>query len=182
MFLTAAFRLAMLAVLCAGLAACGPLPRGAALQRDIVASAKETDPQIAVYPIARSFLPTLAGWPATGPAQPGWINQTPGSATQIIRPGDTLNVHIWDTTENSLLSGPDQRATALPPVRVGADGLIFLPYIGRIKVTARTPEAARSLIQRRLEEVVPSVQVQLAMTEGRHNTVDLVSGFRAPGR
>ena len=42
-------------------------------------------------------------------------------------------------------------------------------------------DSARQLLQRRLETIVPSAQVQLAMTEGRSNSVDLVSGVSSPG-
>ena len=44
-----------------------------------------------------------------------------------------------------------------------------------------TPELAREEVQTAFEMIVPSAQVQLAMTEGRNNSVDLVSGVLQPG-
>jgi polysaccharide export outer membrane protein len=37
------------------------------------------------------------------------------------------------------------------------------------------------MLQRRLESILPSAQVQLQMSEGRQNSVDLVGGVNAPG-
>ena len=88
---------------------------------------------------------------------------------------------MWDSGENSLLTGPAQRDADLPPMRVSESGAIFVPYVGRVQVSGRTPDSARSLIQRQLEAIVPSAQVQLSMSEGRGNSIDLVGGVNAPG-
>ena len=171
----------LLCLLALSLTACAQLPRGAALQREIVASGAQETPDIAVYPITRAFLPTLATWPAHANTPHNWLNASHGSDAQIIRPGDMLNLTIWDSGENSLLTGTDQRAAALTGLRVSGDGAIFVPYVGKLKVSGRTPDAARALVQRQLEQSAPSVQVQLLMSEGRRNTVDLVSGVNTPG-
>jgi len=99
----------------------------------------------------------------------------------MIRAGDMLNVVIWDSAENSLLMGPGQRSASLANMRVSDGGAIFLPYVGAVRVADRTPDAARQLLQRQLESVVPGAQVQLSMAEGRENSIDLISGVRAPG-
>jgi polysaccharide export outer membrane protein len=56
-----------------------------------------------------------------------------------------------------------------------------VPYVGKINVSGRTPDSARQLIQRQLEAIVPSAQVQLSMDEGRQNSIDLVGGVNSPG-
>lgn len=162
------------------LAACASLPRGAALQREIV-TADQANNDIAIYPITRSFLSELAGWPIAAPNRHNWIRGSTGSDAQIIRAGDMLDLTIWDSGENSLLTGEGQRTTTLTGLRVSENGTIFVPYVGALKVTGRTPDSARALVQRQLEASAPSVQVQLLMAEGRRNTVDLVSGVAAPG-
>ena len=56
-----------------------------------------------------------------------------------------------------------------------------MPYIGKVKVSGRTADSARTAIQRSLEAISPSAQVQLTVVPGRSNTVDLVGGARQPG-
>jgi polysaccharide biosynthesis/export protein len=168
-------------VLVATLAACGSLPRGAAIEREVLRTQDEPATDIAVYPVTRAFLPSVAHWPRTGQRSYPWIGSSAGSNAQIIRPGDSLNVLVWDSSENSLLTGANSRMAALPEIRVSEAGSIFVPYIGKIQVAGRTPDSARSLIQRQLEAIVPSAQVQLGMAEGRGNSVDLVGGVNRPG-
>ena len=88
---------------------------------------------------------------------------------------------IWDSAENSLLLSPGQRSAALSGIRVSESGTVFVPYVGKLRVAEQTPENARQLLQRQLEAVAPGAQVQLAMAEGRVNSVDMVGGVRAPG-
>ena len=109
------------------------------------------------------------------------MQHSTGSNAQIIRPGDTLNVVIWDSAENSLLMGPGARSTNLSGVRVSESGNIFVPYVGKVRVSGRTPDSARELLQRQLETVSPGAQVQLNALEGRTNSIDVVSGVRSPG-
>ena len=163
------------------LTGCGTLPRGAAVEAEILASADDVDPQIAVYPVTRAFLPSVAKWPRNGSRSYGWIGHSHGANAQIIRPGDRLSLMVWDSGENSLLTAPDQRVADLPNMRVSESGTIFVPYVGKIQVSGRTPDSARQLVQRRMEEIVPSAQVQLSMAEGRGNSIDLVGGVNSPG-
>ena len=129
----------LLCILALTLTACAQLPRGAALQREIITTETDTQPDIAVYPITRNFLPTLAKWPTQDTAPHKWLNASQGSDAQIIRAGDMLDLTIWDSGENSLLTGTDQRATALTGLRVSATGTIFVPYVGKLNVSGRTP-------------------------------------------
>jgi hypothetical protein len=108
----------LLCLLAVTMTACAQLPRGAALQREIVATGSQETPDIAVYPITRAFLPTLATWPTRASTPHNWLGASKGSDAQIIRPGDMLNLTLWDSGENSLLTGTDQRATALTGLRV----------------------------------------------------------------
>ena len=163
------------------LAACSNLPRGAAVEKEILQTADDVDTEIAVYPVTRAFLPSVKEWPRTGARRYPWLKHSHGSIGQIIRPGDTLGVLVWDSDDNSLLTGPGQRTADLPQLRVSSAGTIFVPYVGKVKVSGKSPDAARQLVQRKLEAILPSAQVQLAMSEGRQNSVDLVGGVNKPG-
>ncbi len=163
------------------LTACGNLPRGAAIQSEIVKGAEEPDADFSVYPVSKTFLPTVSEWPHTGERRYGWLPHSHGSNAQIIRAGDTVNITIWDSAENSLLMSPGQRSVELLGMRVSEAGTIFMPYVGKIRIANRSPDNARQTLQRRMESVAPGAQVQLNMAEGRTNSVDLVGGVRQPG-
>lgn len=167
--------------LCAALAACGSLPRGAAIQAEVVRGADQPEADFAVYEVTKAFLPSVAEWPGAQSETREWLPNSQGSNAQLIRTGDTLNLIIWDSAENSLLLAPGERSTNLSNLRVAPDGSIFMPYVGKLRVVDRTPDGARALVQRALEDVAPGAQVQLSMSEGRVNSIDMVGGVNAPG-
>ena len=163
-------------------AACGRLPSGAPVSEDILGESGEPDAEFALYQISRAFLPTVAQWPETGQKEHlSWISASQGARTQIIQPGDTLTLRIWDSSDNSLLTSAEQKMVQLQDVRVAANGSVFMPYVGNVNVMGLTPDLAREKLQEELEAIVPSAQLQLDMVEGRGNSVDLVSGVASPG-
>ena len=142
----------------------------------------EADADFALYPVTRAFLPTVAKWPGTGRQERlGWIGASRGPRHQLIQPGDLLNIRIWDSSDNSLLTSAEQRDIQLQGMKVASNGSIFLPYVGQISVINMTPDLAREELQSSLEAIIPSAQVQLSMAEGRYNSVDLVGGVATPG-
>ena len=124
----------------------------------------------------------MAQWPVTGKQENlRWIHHSTGARTQIIQPGDTLTLRIWDSNDNSLLTGLEQKMVQLQEVKVAANGTIFMPYVGNVNVLGLTPDLARETLQSELESIVPAAQLQLDMNEGRNNSVDLVNGVARPG-
>ncbi|MEM7318637.1 MAG: polysaccharide biosynthesis/export family protein [Pseudomonadota bacterium] len=176
--------LCLLAGLVVLTAACarGRLPGGAPVSEEILEELSEDTSDFALYPVNRAFLPTVAHWPPTGKQENlGWIGASRGAKTQIIQPGDRLTLRIWDSSDNSLLAAPTEKVVQLQDVTVASNGTIFMPYVGNISVIGLTPDLAREDLQIALEAIVPSAQLQLDMTEGRNNSVDLVSGVARPG-
>jgi polysaccharide biosynthesis/export protein len=176
------FRYLLLSGLLLGLAACGRLPAGAPASNEIINQVQEDSGEFAIYKVTRAFLPTVRQWPATGNQERlSWIGASKGASTQIIRPGDLLTLQIWDSGENSLLTSEAQRVVPLERVKVSSNGSIFVPYVGNVSVIGLTPDLAREQLQRDLEVIIPSAQVQLSMTEGRANSVQLIGGVAKPG-
>lgn len=179
---TAILRVALLGLLAgAVLAGCSIVPRGAAVEREIVTAAEDEAADFAVYEVTRAFLPVVAAWPATGERALGWIPASGGARTQVIASGDELQITIWDSNENSLLSVEGQRAVQIEALTVAPDGTVFVPYVGDTRVSGMTVQVARQHLQDEIDMVVPSAQVQLQLVEGRTNSVDLVGGVAAPG-
>ncbi|WP_417679669.1 polysaccharide biosynthesis/export family protein [Pseudodonghicola sp.] len=165
-----------------GACAKGRLPGGAPVREEVLNRASDESPEFAVYEVSRAFLPTAAQWPIPEDGKPlSWIGSSRGPSTQIIRPGDRLDIRIWDSSDNSLLTTTTQKETQLDQIKVSSDGTIFMPYVGEITVAGQTPELARTDLQSALEAIVPSAQVQLNLSEGRANSVDLVGGVGNPG-
>lgn len=100
---------------------------------------------------------------------------TAGSAnTDIIRPGDTLLLTIYENVTDGLLTG-DVGAAALSEIQVDGDGFIFIPYAGRIRAAGNTPNQLREIITRNLDEQTPDPQVIVSRAVGDGATV-VVSG------
>lgn len=178
----------VLALVCCGVLAACEAPRGAglrtevlAVQQDYSSDGVETEADFTVYSVTRTSLPVLQSWPYTGPARRNWISRTEQPASLIIAPGDTLNVTVWDADDNSLLAGAGQRAAQLQDVLVSSGGVIFLPFVGEMRVAGMSPQSARNRIQERYADTSPSAQVQVTVVPGRANTVSLVAGVTAPG-
>ncbi len=166
-----------------GLVAGCATPRGAILQSEILQESKKEDASFEVVPVARASLDKVSAWPATGTGLGlGWPGKGQSQTTRALRPGDTVNLIIWDNQANSLLATPEQRAVPMKGLTIAPDGTIFVPYIDQVKVAGLTPEAARADIQSRLTPIAPSAQVQLEVTQGSQNTIELVSGVAKPGR
>lgn len=173
-------------IACIALASCG-LPRGAGFQSEVLAAsnantaAEGEEPvyDFAVFEVNRETLPVLQGWPVTGDAALPWIVAQEQPASLRIANGDMVQVTIWDAEENSIFGATG--VTPLQPTSVSADGRIFVPYIGSLRVAGMSPTTARERIEEELIMTVPSAQVQLSVEPGRSNTANLASGFAAPG-
>ena len=167
------------------LAGCN-LPRGAAFESEILqasggSSESDVARDFAVEPVTRAQLARFAAWPQPEVVSLGWIGHQDGPANRMIAPGDVLALTLWNTEENSLLTGPGQRAITMDAVTVSSTGEVFMPYIGTISVAGMSPDRAREVIETRFIEVTPSAQVQLEIRESLGSMVSLVGGVSNPG-
>ncbi len=167
---------------CAILVGACSLPRGAALQSEIVKEADADEPSIDVVPVTRANLKAIAKWPDSHHyGAYHWIGYARGTSSNIIKPGDVVDLMIWDNQENSLLTSLGQKSVVMEGLRVSPGGSIFVPYVENVRIAGLSPAAARARVQNELEVIVPSAQVQLSLQQGTHNSVDLVSGVARPG-
>ncbi len=172
---------AAIAVAVTALAACS-LPRGAALTSEIVKEERSDTSAFQVVRVGRANAAAVAHWPGTGTnSSYRWPTGTRGPQSAVIRSGDKVNLSIWDNQENSLLTQRDVKSVQMPGLTVSPSGTIFVPYLDEVVINGQTPAQARREIQNRISAIVPSAQVQLEMTPGPNNAVDLVSGVAKPG-
>ncbi|MGR3322701.1 MAG: polysaccharide biosynthesis/export family protein [Pseudooceanicola sp.] len=163
------------------LAAC-TIPRGAALQSEITSAANSDTPDYSVVDVTRESVPRIAHWPVTGwDGGYRWLRAGRGPKSSIIRSGDRVDLVIWDSQENSLLTAETEKVVNMSGLVVSSTGTIFVPYVDEVVVSGQTPDQARKDIQERLTAILPAAQVQLAVSQGVDNSVDLVSGVAKPG-
>jgi len=155
-------------------------PRGAAISSEITKQKKGVPPEFAVYQVSRNSLPEIASWPTDPKAERHWVSRG-YRGNPNIRPGDRINLVIWDNDSNSLLTSVDQKNVSLEGITVSPAGTVFMPYLDKIHIAGLSPDAARQKIQRQMEQIVPSAQVQLSVVPGARQAVDLVGGVATPG-
>lgn len=164
------------------LTACS-LPRGAAINSEILSGASDAAPTFSVVPVTRANIAETAKWPVTGWAgQYNWLQSARGPVSGIIKAGDVINLVVWDSEIDSLLTGPGQTSANIHGLPVSSAGTIFLPYVGEVVVRGLTQSSARQEIQSAITMISPSAQVQLTMEPGQANVVDMVTGVQQPGR
>ena len=178
---TRTIRIILGMMMIAAVAACS-LPRGAALQSEVLAEKDNKAPTFQVVEVTRRSTPALALWPASGwKGSYHWLTASRGPDSSTIQAGDRLNVIVWDNQENSLLASEASRSTPVAGLTVSPSGTVFMPYIGEINLRGMTESEARATLQERMLEIAPSAQVQLNVEPGRNNAVDVVGGVAAPG-
>jgi polysaccharide export outer membrane protein len=158
------------------------LPRGAAEQREILGEAETEESTFEIHQVTRATLPMLVTWPMQAPTNvDGWIDGSGGAPGQIIQPGDTVHLTVWDNEERSLLTSNQQKVVELSGLTVSPSGTVFLPYVSDVYIASMSPEDARAAIQDKMVMIVPSAQVQLTHEPGLASSFDLISGVRSAG-
>lgn len=152
------------------------------MQAEIINQSNTSSPGFAVEEVTRASISRLSTWPATGwHGHYHWPKATRGSKSNVIRAGDLIDLTIWDSQANSLLTAPTAKNVGVTNLQVSPSGTVFVPYVDQVVVQGLTPVQARQRIQVKLEPIAPSAQVQLVLVVGQDNSVDLVSGVAVPG-
>ncbi|WP_081949062.1 polysaccharide export protein [Litchfieldella xinjiangensis] len=97
-----------------------------------------------------------------------------------VGPGDVLSVIVYDHPELTIPAGAERDA-AESGNRVRPDGTMFYPYVGRIRVEGMTLEEVRSLLTRRLSNVISEPQVEVGMAAFRSQKVYVSGAVNNPG-
>ncbi len=110
----------------------------------------------------------------TNPAFPqSMMTHTPAS-TDVIKPGDTLSLKIFENVEDGVLARGNSGTTTLDSIQVDDAGYIFIPYAGRIRAAGNSPDRLRQLITTRLDDLTPQSQVLVQRAAGDAATVSIL--------
>ncbi|MEM7722747.1 MAG: polysaccharide biosynthesis/export family protein [Pseudomonadota bacterium] len=171
-------RIVALCVIVTALSACALLPRPGPNRTELFAGSVQRQGDAFVVPVNARVTTATAVAPALG-FPPALINAGV-SNTEIIRPGDTLSLVIYENVEDGLLTAGGS-AAIIDRVEVDGVGFIFIPYAGRIRAAGNTPDALRQIITRNLDEQTPDPQVVVNRETGNGATVVLNGDVGAPG-
>jgi polysaccharide export outer membrane protein len=195
-----ALRLALLLIGTAALAACAALPSagpssadirpGGSLGIRVVDVDDAVTRRLAAQRADRLFSEVFPEGPARG---------------QIVRPGDVLEVSVWEAPPTVLFSsgiplatvsqgengpassgasGTSSNVTTLPQQMVDAGGTIYVPFAGAMTVTGKSPTEIESDIARQLQGKAnkPQVLVRLVANNTAYVTIvgEVANSTRMP--
>lgn len=177
---------ALLMAGCAALPTSGPT--GASIRSQIAADVGELGIQLVQVETVNDLPRAPAPPPEFRP------DYTPGPPTELVGPGDVLNIAIFETgvalfgRPTSTAAGaapafdPSARSEQFPPMRVSDQGTIMIPFVGPLNVAGRTTSEIERMIRQALRGKSQNPQVLVSIAEGLTNSVIIGGDIARPGR
>ena len=169
---------AMVATILA-VSSCDVLPRSGPTKREIFAGSVQREGDAFVIAVNDRVTRATAVIPALGFSDS--FRNAGTVAADVIRPGDTLSLTIWENVDEGLLASEGVNFTSLDSVQVDGAGFIFVPYAGRIRAAGNSPEAIRRIITEKLQDQTPDPQVEVRREAGDGATVTLIGAIAGTG-
>ena len=153
-------------------ASCALVPNAGPNKRQIYAGSVQREGDAFVVSVNDRVTRATAVAPALGFSE---AFKNAGALTpDVIRPGDTLGLTIWENVDDGLLASEGINSTTIEEVQVDSAGFIFVPYAGRLRAAGNTPEQIRNIITRQLQEQTPDPQVEVRRLAGDGATVTII--------
>ncbi|MFA6031467.1 MAG: polysaccharide biosynthesis/export family protein [Myxococcota bacterium] len=186
--------LAVLAAFAIMLPGCAAIPSSGPTRAQVLS---QLNADTGTLPITLVEVKTVADLPR--PAKVATVfadDYTPPPPTEIVGPGDVLNITVYETGV-ALFGGsgaataaagvnagfdPSSRAERFAPIRVSDAGSINIPFVGEVAVAGRTTSEIEGLLRRSLRGMSQNPQVLVSIAEGLTNSIIIGGDVRAPGR
>ena len=138
--------------------------------------------QVNVYSLSHSFVANYGYNHSTVQAQTNSALDAKIALYEYkIGPGDILNITIWDHPELTIPAG-SYRSAESSGNWVHADGKIFYPYIGFVKVTGQTVVEIRDKLTELLSKYIEDPQVDVNIAAFRSQKSYVTGEINAPGK
>lgn len=170
------------------LGGCSTLPSSGPTAGQIVRAEQRLD-RFAIRPVDATTVETLAAAPASGTGQLAALALD--GNVDAIGPGDVLQIAIYEVG-SSLFGGRVLSSNAftpatgsgetLPPVTVGRDGEILLPWIGRLVAQGKTPDQLAREIVKGYRRNSENPQAVVSVRDNVSNAVVVQGDVAKPGR
>jgi polysaccharide export outer membrane protein len=105
---------------------------------------------------------------------PGWLEPANGLSDDVILPGDTLSITVFENIESGILASAGQ-PRAVNDLQVESSGMVSMPYLGRLRAAGITIEGLRAMIVRRLEDQSPDPQVVVNRQAGSSSSISVMN-------
>ena len=195
-FLRAVLRPAGIApVVALALAGCATLPSSGPTARQVTrgAAAGENGVGFRIVDVDAGVLAELGSYAsAQQAATPRLAQLASEGQNDAVGPGDVLQIGIYEVGA-SLFAGGGQRATsdgfdpsargeAFAAITVDRQGMIKLPYLGRLAVAGRTPTEIQDMIEQGMRGKSQAPQAVVAVKTNVANTVYVSGDVNRPGK
>lgn len=133
--------------------------------------------------------------PAAAPVPAFRDDYSPPAPTEMVGPGDVLNITIYETGISLFGRGgvaasadanqgfdASSRSERFPAMRVDDNGSIRVPFVGEVMVAGRTTNEIERILRSALLGKSQNPQVLVSIVEGLTNSVIIGGDVRQPGR
>lgn len=172
---------------CVLLAGCASLPSSGPTAGEI-SRAQQRLENFDLVDVDEDALARIAATPSAGRGRLASV-ALPGDI-DTIGPGDVLQISIYEV--GAALFGSRAASMGfipatgssenLPPVMVGRDGRITLPWAGRVTASGKTPDDLADELTRSYRRSSENPQVLVSIRENVNNTVIVQGDVKKPGR
>lgn len=108
------------------------------------------------------------------------LNTAIQSYSHKVGVGDVLNVTVWNHPELTIPAG-SYRSSTEAGTWVHADGTIFYPYVGNVKVEGKNVVEIRALLTKKQTKYIESPQVDVNISAFRSQRAYLTGEVSQPG-
>jgi polysaccharide export outer membrane protein len=190
--ISASFRMLIFIVASAALAGCATLPASGPTGSEIRSQIAADAGRLGITLVQVQTINDLASPPT--PLMPHLPEYASPPETELVGPGDVLNVSIFETGI-ALFGGsgriggqgasgfdPASRSEKFPPLRVSDQGSITIPYVGQLRVAGRTTRDIEMMLRQALRSKSQNPQALVSIAEGLTNSVIISGDIARPGR